>query len=105
MANPDDPEFDSFVEGIMDTSFSSAFYPNEPEDFDMDDVILHNITNSDTDSESGVPNEGLPSTSGGNQNNDGLPGRALLKILWQRRQVYGERRDDGARQLGPFTSG
>ncbi|KAG8245801.1 hypothetical protein J6590_099048 [Homalodisca vitripennis] len=73
-----DPEFDSFVEGIMDTSFSSAFYPNEPEDFDMDDVILHNITTSDTDSESGVPNEGLPSTSGGNQNNDGLPGMSTF---------------------------
>lgn len=52
MANPDDSDFESFVDGVLNASFSSGIQPiNVPDDYDHEDIILHNIRNNDPDSD------------------------------------------------------
>lgn len=66
MANPDDPDFDTFVSGIMNASFSSAFNGDEMEDEDDENIILHNLSESDADSDvdmDSVPN--IPNNNSG----------------------------------------
>lgn len=64
MANPDDERFESFIEGVMNTTMSSALNLSDS-DFDMDDVILHNLSESDNESVSdSVPfDAGIAGTS------------------------------------------
>lgn len=49
MANPDDPEFDSFVNGIFNTLFTNNFEPDFYPNDDKHDKLLH-ISESEEDS-------------------------------------------------------
>lgn len=50
MANPDDPDFDTFVSDLMNATCSSAIDFEELEQEEVENTILHNISASDNDS-------------------------------------------------------
>lgn len=61
MANVDDPDFDSFVDGVLNATFSSAFDPEDvSNDNNRDDVIIHNFSNNDSYSDN---NENIEQTN------------------------------------------
>lgn len=68
MANPDDPDFDEFVLGIMDATFSSAIDDTVLAS-DIEDNLLHNVSSEGDSSEEGDiehvnrENEGRPRPS------------------------------------------
>lgn len=50
MQNPDDPEFDEFVLGLMDATFSSVYNPDDDRS-EEDDILLHNISASEPEND------------------------------------------------------
>lgn len=67
MAHPDEPNFDQFIQGVLNASFSSARDPaSEPEDYEMNDVLLHNLSDSEPPSE--IEEDNGAGTSTSNQN-------------------------------------
>ncbi|KAG8296836.1 hypothetical protein J6590_048910 [Homalodisca vitripennis] len=63
MANPDDSDFDDFVQGALNTSFSSVAGTNHVSSDDENNVLLHNISASDVSSDE----EGEPVQNAQNQ--------------------------------------
>lgn len=60
MNNPDDSDFDDFVQGVLNTSFSSAL-GDQIQSSDDDHVLLHNLSPSDTSDGEDIPMQ-LPYT-------------------------------------------
>lgn len=51
MANPDDPDFDKFVNGIMNTTFSSCADLEAFCDDEKENILLHNLSESESEGE------------------------------------------------------
>lgn len=62
MASPDDPDFEDFVEGIMDGTFSSVLHEMDT-DSDRENLLINNITDSESDNDGSQNIQPGPSTS------------------------------------------
>lgn len=60
MANSDDEHFDEFVLGVMDASFSTVI--DEVEENEQEDVLLHNVSESDDDNSDSEQSQIQPQT-------------------------------------------